>query len=89
MAAAGILLADHVLMALENEGRNMFLAGRGFFRDDDIAGRIGLAGKSVAGCELLEVFGHFLFMAGFARNLRDLAENAEYRIGIHIGWVMF
>ena len=44
---AGILLADHVLMALEDNRRNVFLAGSGFLGDEDVAGGVGLAGKAV------------------------------------------
>ena len=48
---AGILLADHVLVALEHDGRNVFLAGSGLLGDKDVAGRVGLAGKAAGSGE--------------------------------------
>ena len=74
----------HILMALEDEGRDILLAGGRRFADNDIASGVGLAGKAVLCGKILEEGGHLLFMTGFPGNLCDLPEDFEYGIAVHM-----
>ena len=78
MLTAGYLLTNHVLMALESNGRNIFLTRSCFFCDYDITGRICLAGKIMLCGKFLEKLNHFLLMTRFTRNTGDFAENVKY-----------
>ena len=80
----GSLLADHILMALECDGRHVFLAFRSFFGDYYITCSVCSAAKAMLFSKILKKGCHFFFMTGLPRNLGDLAENFKYRIGIHI-----
>ena len=80
----GVLLAHHVLVRLENEGGNLFLAGGGFLDDHDVAGLVGPALEVVLRGEFLEVSGHGTFVARFAGNPGDVLENVQYGISGHI-----
>ena len=80
----GVLLAHHVLVRLENEGGNLFLAGGGFLDDHDVAGLVGPALEVVLRGEFLEESGHGTFVARFAGNPGDVLENVQYGISGHI-----
>ena len=80
----GILLTDHVLMCLEDQRGNLFLAGSGFLHDDDITGLVGAALELVLCSEILKESRHRLLMTGFTGDLRDLPEDIKYGFSVHI-----
>ena len=72
-----VLLADHVGVALEDEGRGVLPAGGGGYGDEDIAGLIGPAVHAAVGGKLLEVSDDVLLVSRFARDGHNLAEVGE------------
>ena len=63
-----ILLANHIRMALKDNYRHIFISRCCFFRNQYVAGCIGLACKFMRCSKFLEICNDMLFMAGFSWN---------------------
>jgi hypothetical protein len=78
----GVLLVDHVEMALENRDGRGFVAFGSGYADDDVAGVVRLMGKAMALRHLDDVLPRFLLLLGAARNGQDLVEVPPERLGL-------
>ena len=70
-------------MGLKDQRGYVLLALGGGLCDDNIAGFIRFAGKSVVFGELLEILGDGAFVARFAGNAGDFLEILENSCGVH------
>ena len=74
MDNVGILLPDHVLVALKNDAGLVFQAGRGRLGDDDVSGLVLLAGQAVFLGLGDDVLAQGFFVGGAVGNLQDFVE---------------
>ena len=75
-------------IGLENENRNIFLAGRGFLDDDYVSRFVGAAFQGTFGSEFLQIGRHRALMPGFAGDAGYFLEKVEYGFSIHIYAIM-
>ena len=84
MLYARILLAHHILVALQHNCRHLLLSGHGFPDNHDIANGIGLTKQATFRGEILQKRGHRAFVAGLSGNRGDLLEDLQRTGGYHM-----
>ena len=83
--AGGGLVAHHVQMALQDQGRLVLVARRGRCLDEHIAHFVLTAGKAVRLCKLHAVVAQCLFMMRGVRDAADLFKIMKNRCRFQIG----
>ncbi len=80
----GVLLADHVEVALENDGLGILVALGGGHPDHHGSGRVLLNLVAVFRRPVLDVFGDLFFVFGRAGDLSDSVEVLPQELGLQI-----
>ena len=71
-------LADHVLMALQDESGDILFAWRRLLYNANVANLIDVVFKASFLGETTEELKHSLLMTGLTRDTRDVLENLKY-----------
>ena len=76
----GILLADHILVRLQNHRLPALKSGSCGLGNEHVTNLILLCGKPACGCERHKVLTHFLLTARWTRNPADFQENIHHSL---------